>query len=150
MSLFCFRVVYSYVLQLFFLLSFFKYETTEKIVGSRASEFYNKTEARNLIFILQLSGVKLIRLKAQGLEITKMHHVVWFANRGRRGQQAPSLVNEFAKVPSWVASTTSWGFCLTRCFGKLEDTLLSLISFHGYWVPLFTNKRMRGCCQKRT
>jgi len=60
-----------------------------------------------------------------------------------------SLVNEFAKVPSWVASTTSWGFRLTRCFGKLEDTLLSLISFHGYWVPLFTNKRMRGC-QRRT
>lgn len=52
-----------------------------------------------------------------------------------------SLVNEFAEVPSWVASTTSWGFRLTRCFGKLEDTLLSLISFHGYWVPLFTNKR---------
>lgn len=128
-----------------FFLSCFKYETMQKISlslkklvniittqhGSSKSHFHTLTLRCETYSIKSLEGSKsqkCVALFGSQIEVAAVNRPF-------------SLVNEFAKVPSWVASTTSWGFRLTRCFGKLEDTLLSLISFHGYWVPLFTNKR---------
>lgn len=103
------------------------------------------TAIQDLIFIVWLSGAELTRLRARRSELQKCvalfgSQIEVAAVNGRL-----LLVNEFASLPKsrfGVPLTTSWGFHLTRCFGKLKDTLLSLISFHGYWVLLFTNKEM--------